>query len=497
MQAMPMINQPAVVNEAVAPRATRSSSAKSDDRFSPVLKEACSEGGEDELAGAAMVAQNQDTQQEGVIENPDTGQPNATQNNAKEFVATDEVIADMAIVEEQVLGEKVLAADVSTKGTILAAEAVTAAGEVNVKTTGTDPAQVKDVVPPNAERATEVSQRDQNVIPGRDQPVTERSELVNKVVTQEVAVAPVVVSQVAASTGGAQPLQQLNVLPLQKIVEPGVSSEKGLAKGAAGKGKIITDPRFASLLNKPEVGASLRQQQSQDSSLVTMATPSTVETATETTSSLLNSNGAENNPSLTLSADSTGKSELFGVNMPTNQNVEGGISTATHPQLSTLEVAGTQQSGPAIALKDGSSVLESRVVQQTIDHLTLHSRGDSSSVTVKLHPEELGEIQLRMVMEGDQLKVHLQAQSQQVQEVLERNFPRLRDALQEQGVTVDDFQVSVDSGDGGNQQFSEQREFVADMQADHLSSFDHGDEAEMSTPVVESWVDGRSVSLRV
>ncbi|MBW2185809.1 MAG: flagellar hook-length control protein FliK, partial [Deltaproteobacteria bacterium] len=200
------------------------------------------------------------------------------------------------------------------------------------------------------------------------------------------------------------------------------------------------------MLNKPEVGASLRQQQSQDSSLVTMATPSTVETATGTTSSLLTSNGAENDPSLTLSADSTGKSELFGVNMPTNQNVEGGISTATHPQLSTLEVAGTQQSGPAIALKDGSSVLESRVVQQTIDHLTLHSRGDSSSVTVKLHPEELGEIQLRMVMEGDQLKVHLQAQSQQVQEVLERNFPRLRDALQEQGVTVDDFQVSVDSG---------------------------------------------------
>ncbi|OEU73024.1 MAG: hypothetical protein BA874_13165 [Desulfuromonadales bacterium C00003068] len=436
MQAMPMINQPAVVNEAVAPRATRSSSAKSDDRFSPVLKEACSEGGEDELAGAAMVAQNQDTQQEGVIENPDTGQPNATQNNAKEFVATDEVIAEMSIMEDQVLGEKVLVA-----------EAVTAAGEVNVKTTGADPTQVKDVVPPNAERATEVSQRNQNVIPDRDQPVTERSDLANKVVTQEVAVAPVVVSQVAASTGGAQPLQQLNVLPLQKIVEPGVSSENGLAKGAAGKGKIITDPRFASLLNKPEVGASLRQQQSQDSSLVTMATPSTVETATETTSSLLNSNGAENEPSLTLSADSTGKSDLFGVNMPTTQNVEGGISTATHPQLSTLDAAGTQQSGPAIALKDGSSVPESRVVQQTIDHLTLHSRGDISSVTVKLHPEELGEIQLRMVMEGDQLKVHLQAQSQQVQEVLERNFPRLRDALQEQGVTVDDFQVSVDSGE--------------------------------------------------
>ncbi|MBW2187472.1 MAG: hypothetical protein JRG71_14075, partial [Deltaproteobacteria bacterium] len=53
------------------------------------------------------------------------------------------------------------------------------------------------------------------------------------------------------------------------------------------------------------------------------------------------------------------------------------------------------------------------------------------------------------------------------------------------------------SGERSDQQFSEQREFVADMQADHLSSFDHGDEAETGTPVVESWVDGRSVSLRV
>jgi flagellar hook-length control protein FliK len=64
-------------------------------------------------------------------------------------------------------------------------------------------------------------------------------------------------------------------------------------------------------------------------------------------------------------------------------------------------------------------------------------------VTVKLHPEELGELNIRMVMEGDQLKLQIQAQNQQVREILEQNFPRLRTAMEDQGVTVEDFQVSL------------------------------------------------------
>jgi len=488
MQTVPMIDQPAVINEAAAPRATRSSSAKSDDRFSPVLNEARRDRSDDELAGAAMVAQNQDTQQQVVGKKTGIGQENETQDSAKGFVATDEAIAAMAIMEETVVGETVLA-------TVLPADAAAtaaAAGELKVKTIGTESAHVEETAQPQAQIVAEASQRNQNPIFNRNQSVAESSDLVNKVEVQEVAV-----SQMAASTGEAQPLQQLNVLPLQKIAERGVGSEKGLAKGTAGSGTIVTDPLFASLLNKPEVGESLRQQQGQDISLVTMATSSNVATGVETTSATLNLNGAESDLSITSFGDSIGQSESLGLNVPTSQNGDGVISSATHPQMATLEAGVTRGAEVVIPLRDGSNVPEGRVVQQTIDHLTLHARGESSNVTVKLHPEELGELQLRMVMEGDQLKVHLQAQSQQVQEVLERNFPRLRDALQDQGITVDDFQVSVDSGERGDQQSSGQHEFVSDMQADHFSTIDHGDEAETSPPVVESRIDGRSVSLRV
>jgi flagellar hook-length control protein FliK len=125
-------------------------------------------------------------------------------------------------------------------------------------------------------------------------------------------------------------------------------------------------------------------------------------------------------------------------------------------------VASTLQTGPAAApttegdsllLRDGSQLPASRVITQTIEHLSVHARGDSSVVTVKLHPEELGELQLRLVMEGDQLRVQLQTQHQQVQDVLERNFPRLRDALQDQGLTIEDFQVSLDNGQNPQRDF--------------------------------------------
>jgi len=128
-------------------------------------------------------------------------------------------------------------------------------------------------------------------------------------------------------------------------------------------------------------------------------------------------------------------------------DAHAGVAHTAHQQAT-----GTTTSTFALGQRQPVNVPDSHIVNQTVEHLSIHARGDSSSVTVRLHPEELGELQLRMVMEGDQLKVHLHAQSQQVQDVLERNFPRLRDALQDQGLTVEDFQVSVDSGSAEQQQ---------------------------------------------
>lgn len=142
-------------------------------------------------------------------------------------------------------------------------------------------------------------------------------------------------------------------------------------------------------------------------------------------------------------------------------------------------VGNTSTDPGVLTLKNGATVPNARVVDQTIQHLNLHARGDSSVVTVKLHPEELGELNIRMVMEGDQLKLQIQAQNQQVREILEQNFPRLRTAMEDQGVTVEDFQVSLGDSNAEDQ---------AGAQSDDELSRRH--ETGSSTRIIDVDTDG-------
>ena len=259
----------------------------------------------------------------------------------------------------------------------------------------------------------------------------------------------------------------------------------------------ITDPLFAALLNKPTVDESLRQRQGGDSlkqaavninlaANVTVADEDALQVAATITDTTTVGSG--------IATASIGEDSFTSLLQPQLSDESGSQVSAVPQHIATA--SSHHQAQPVLTLKDGSFLPESKVVQQTIDHLNIHARGDSSSVTVKLHPKELGELQLRMVMDGDQLKVHLHAQSQQVQEVLERHFPRLRDALQEQGVVVEDFQVSVDSGNANGQQFSDQREFVAHQGAEALRFADGEQDLVAETlPLVAATGGDRGLSV--
>jgi flagellar hook-length control protein FliK len=66
-------------------------------------------------------------------------------------------------------------------------------------------------------------------------------------------------------------------------------------------------------------------------------------------------------------------------------------------------------------------------------------------MVLRLHPAELGSLRIELMVEGDKVRANLHAQTQQVQEVLERNLGQLRNALAEQGLKIDHFQVSSDA----------------------------------------------------
>nr|WP_320113762.1 flagellar hook-length control protein FliK [uncultured Desulfuromonas sp.] len=248
----------------------------------------------------------------------------------------------------------------------------------------------------------------------------------------------------------AQTMDQLKNSGQVQVEE--VNGVAGLnSEGEESSGKI-TDPRFASLLNRQDVETVLRQRQT-PAQVATNANGLAANGGEKLAENLLNAatGGTEDGAELTTAKPNTAVESLMqrAAGDTVSHDAHAALTHTAHQQTSS-----TTTSTFALGQRHPVNVPDSHIVNQTVEHLSIHARGESSSVTVRLHPEELGELQLRMVMEGDQLKVHLHAQSQQVQEVLERNFPRLRDALQDQGMTVEDFQVSVDSGDAQQQQSS-------------------------------------------
>jgi flagellar hook-length control protein FliK len=237
----------------------------------------------------------------------------------------------------------------------------------------------------------------------------------------------------------------------------------------------IDDPRFAALLNKSTEFSSLRERQGQNNSVKGDISSMRMSgmNPQEQAQSLIQQARGEMVTSDAGANGETGKGIMEGhVQMlPGNTSITGGSAGDITGMKGLAENAGSKDSAavdfsaaqkstgvgagstdPGImTLKSGATMPTARVVDQTIQHLNLHARGDSSVVTVKLHPEELGELNIRMVMEGDQLKLQIQAQNQQVREILEQNFPRLRTAMEDQGVTVEDFQVSLSDSHADDQ----------------------------------------------
>ncbi len=110
---------------------------------------------------------------------------------------------------------------------------------------------------------------------------------------------------------------------------------------------------------------------------------------------------------------------------------------------------------PMVQLPSGQQVAESQIFDQVVTRFVGSSNGESGRMVLRLQPAELGSLKIELQVEGDRIRANLHAQSIQVQEVLERNLPQLRNALAEQGLKIDQFQVNVSSDQGQQGQFDQ------------------------------------------
>lgn len=111
-----------------------------------------------------------------------------------------------------------------------------------------------------------------------------------------------------------------------------------------------------------------------------------------------------------------------------------------------------------VQLPSGQAVSENHILNQVVGQISIGKNHGPSSISIKLHPKELGQIRLDLTVDQTKVKAHLIAQNQQVQDVLERHLPALRSALQQQGLQLDHLQVSVDSRQAGSNMFFQQQQ---------------------------------------
>lgn len=135
-------------------------------------------------------------------------------------------------------------------------------------------------------------------------------------------------------------------------------------------------------------------------------------------------------------------------------------STLAAPAFSTATVATPASSQIAVPVAPQiSAQLGSQEWQQAVSqHITLSVRQGQQSAELRLHPEDLGQIQISMKLDDNQAQLQMVSAHSHVRAALEATLPNLRIALAESGIELGQSSISSESFAGQQQQSGQQQQ---------------------------------------
>jgi len=115
------------------------------------------------------------------------------------------------------------------------------------------------------------------------------------------------------------------------------------------------------------------------------------------------------------------------------------------------------------------SGLSEQITQQVRDRLVNHDlKAGNDQITLRLSPEDLGDLKVNLTMDGQRLKVEIVADNHMVRDALLQNTGSLKESLARQNISMESFDVTTDSRGAGNygqgQQQNGWREFAQQRQ---------------------------------
>lgn len=102
-------------------------------------------------------------------------------------------------------------------------------------------------------------------------------------------------------------------------------------------------------------------------------------------------------------------------------------------------VTGGKETGTPTQQQD----LQTNVIRQIVQRMTLQTQGTQSTMTVKLKPEFLGNVQMQISTDNHQVVVRMATESMAVKEMVEQGLQHLKTELQQHGLEIDKFDVFV------------------------------------------------------
>jgi len=89
------------------------------------------------------------------------------------------------------------------------------------------------------------------------------------------------------------------------------------------------------------------------------------------------------------------------------------------------------------------------LIDQVVKGFAVRTSGTTSEVRMRLHPDQLGDVSLKLTVNGGTIDASIVAQNADVRQTLVANQHQLAQALSDAGLTLGNFSVDVSGGQGG------------------------------------------------
>ena len=92
------------------------------------------------------------------------------------------------------------------------------------------------------------------------------------------------------------------------------------------------------------------------------------------------------------------------------------------------------------------------IVNQVKDGMKIDYNAIKKEMNIKLTPEDLGTVKIRMTLENDIMKAEFIVENEKVKAALESNFNLLKEKLNQKGIETSEIKVNIESGNNNNSQ---------------------------------------------